>query len=315
MKKSYKETWWKRAAVPYLFKNIYWLFIVLSLLIFMSPQYIDNDWWQGVYERIGEAVLASGVFAAVLKSFQFAGVFKDEIREIMLGTNFIKNRKDLDRLWKKTTRALYGRKFPRISRRLEKAILDSYLPVDKEYYYEDVFHTINIKEITDDFDIKYDQELSMKVVPESKNTKVELRLWSKITDNNLGQKAETRIVELLVDGSKRNVKEDQSTIGDPKNTLHLVPLSGKKEYNVVIKSQKQHSLKGENFIVSLMNTFVKNMDIAIQFPDNVTVSFFDIGVTTPFEERHVQLKNAINMTHRNNIIFPGQGFGMSFERD
>lgn len=121
-----------------IYKHLFIILLIAGILILYISSWQDISlYFQNILEKIGLAVLSSGVFAAVLKSLQFTGIFKKEIEKIVLGTKFVENRNDLPKLWKKVSKSVYEKKFPDISDELDDLILESYLPTKQKYYYQD----------------------------------------------------------------------------------------------------------------------------------------------------------------------------------
>ena len=148
-----------------IYKNLFWILLLIGVfIIYMSTWGFFNTYFKYILEKIGLAVLSSGVFAAVLKSLQFTGIFKKEIEKIVLGTKFIENRNDLPKLWRKVSRSVYNKKFPKISKELENIVLKNYFPTDHAYYYTDFRYTLDIEELTEDNIIKFTQNVSFEVV-------------------------------------------------------------------------------------------------------------------------------------------------------
>src|SRR5690554_6681751 len=111
----------------FFYNNLYWMFLVLSLILLVANKtYWTNSEYHSLIEKIGMTILTSGVFATLLKSFQFTGLFQQEIRKVMLGTEFIDNRKDIIPLWKKVSKGLNINRFLDIVDKLEIYILKTY---------------------------------------------------------------------------------------------------------------------------------------------------------------------------------------------
>lgn len=107
-----KSTFFKSTTDSFL-KNMAWIFIILGLLIIMlSTCDYFTDSIQELINKIGFTMLTSGVFAAIMKSFQFIGIFKQEIENVILESKFIEKRNDLPELWKKISQCIYKEKFP-----------------------------------------------------------------------------------------------------------------------------------------------------------------------------------------------------------
>lgn len=301
----------------WVYANMVWILIVGSMLLFtLSKINIFSAVVEGYLEKISFAILSSGVFAAVLKSIQFTGIFKNEIENIILGTDFIENRSEVNQqeLWKATSKAIYKKKFPELSSFIEDRILQTYLPITKEYYYRDFVVTVNITEINENLEISYSQTKKYEVVlDESIEDTV---LVSKLTVNQDTNKTDYKneLVFFEVNGKEINV-EDYKTVSNNIVTtkIPLVCENGKKVFKIHSKFERKYSLKNENYKLFRFGTFTKGVDVMISYPENVCVSFFNIGNVNFFEKEHVEVKNQICRSHKNDVILPHQGFGMSFE--
>ena len=136
------KKWFKR--------NLTWVYFTIAILfiLFPSTDYSPfSEYWNNLFQKIGFVGLTSGVFASVLKSIQFTGLFQEELTKIISGTEFLNNRKDLPDLWKKISKSIYAQKFPEISDLLEDRILTTYFPIDKNHYNEDLVVSIVIHSI------------------------------------------------------------------------------------------------------------------------------------------------------------------------
>ncbi|TGV04597.1 hypothetical protein [Flavivirga rizhaonensis] len=302
----------------WIYKNLFWLLIIMSLgiLLLAGSNYITNLWWKDVLEKIGIAILSSGVFASVLKSIQFTGIFKEEVGKVMLETDFIKNRRDLPDLWSKISKIIYDRKFKKISKDLEQIILDNYFPTNSKFYYKDYFVTINIDKINKDFEVSYTQTCSYDVIVAKNVDEITLTLETSITQED-DAKSSTIVNELeyfTVNGNPQKTKEDPETVNNKNFSRYFMDIKGKGPHKIESKYNRKYSLKNENYKLFRLNHFTKNMDVAISYPKDICVSFFNIGLIHKFDPVHVEIENQIYRKHRKSLIFPKQGFGMSFEK-
>lgn len=278
--------------------------LVTYLDLVKNPKLID------IIEKASLAILSSGIFAAVLKSIQFTGLFKEEIEKVMLGTDFVKNRMDLPQLWKTISQTIYKRKFPNISEDLENIILDTYFPTNDDYYYEDYIVTINIEEINSNFEIKYTQICKYKVVLDKNVDEIELSLETSISQEENSSEILNELKYFKIDGEKIDTKEDEST---KKKSKYITPIKGNAPFEIHSKYNRRYSLKNENYKLFRLKRFTKNMEVVIKYPDNVYVSFYNIGLVNNFQHQHIEISNQISRSHKNDVILPHQGFGMSFE--
>lgn len=304
------------------------LLFISALLLYLSKAGFFIQDVEHFLNKMGFAVLSSGVFAAVLKSLQFTGIFKNALEEIILGTDFIENRSEKNQhaLWKTTSKAIYKKKFPELSNFIEERILTSYLPIKQDYYYRDYVATINITEINDNFDICYYQTTKFEVVLDENCNEAEVITRLVVNENEEEQGFENDWLFYKVNGVDyaRDSNNNQNNEGETNyetftngnkviTKVKLVSKNGNKVFKLHRKVKRQYSLKDENYKLVRMSTFTKGVDVVISFPDNVGVSFFNIGNVHFFEPEHVDLKNRISRSHKNDVILPYQGFGMSFE--
>ncbi|MCZ8368179.1 hypothetical protein [Flavobacterium sp.] len=300
----------------WIFKNLTWILIVLSLLCFIiSLNDIFSPRVNSILDKAGLGMLTSGIFTAILKSLQFTGIFKEEITKVMTSTSFIENRNDLPQLWKDISKSLYNRKFPKISDLLEDKILNTYLPTNSSFYYEDYNVSINIKEINDNFEIFYTQTCQYNVILDNESESAKLEIRSEISDDN---DPNTRIVNELiyfkVNGEDIALVEDESTRDDPKKTLYKYELKNSKKFVIKSKYERRYPLKNENYKLFRMKYITHGMQVSVNFPSNVRVSFFNIGLVNGFTNSNEDFENHICRILNNDIILPHQGFGMSFEK-
>jgi hypothetical protein len=296
-------------------KNISWIFITLGLLLIMLALWnkLDDDFAQ-VISKIGFTILTSGVFAAIMKSFQFIGIFKQEIENVILESKFIEKRNDLPDLWKKISRSIYNKKFPEISDELQEMILSSYFPTNHEYYYEDAVISINIEEFDKDENIKYTQSWKFKVVlAENVNSVTMSQNYTLDKGEDVSLSNNERLYYKIdgVDLIDKMIVCDTET--DFKiNRNYSLKVSDKKSFVLEIKERRSYCIKNDNIKLFRVNSITKEMDVSISFPDNIRVSFFNVGVIKTFEPKHIDNKNTISRIHKNGLILPSQGFGMSF---
>lgn len=89
----------------------------------------------------GVALVTGGVFAVLIETLQFLGVFRDAIAEIMAEDKFLERRNDLEKVWKKVTELICGNRFSNINNHLYADVLSKYLPSQQDFYYENYRRT------------------------------------------------------------------------------------------------------------------------------------------------------------------------------
>lgn len=304
------KKWFKR--------NLTWVYFTIAILfiLFPSTDYSPfSEYWNNLFQKIGFIGLTSGVFASVLKSIQFTGLFQEELTKIISGTEFLNNRKDLPDLWKKISKSIYAQKFPEISDLLEDRILTTYFPIDKNHYNEDLVVSIVIHSINDDFIINYTQTIEYSAILDSDNNVSNIGYTDIITDDQ-GVEEKNELLSFKIDGTEvdlekcREIKNEDGKI----KYIHNVPIKGKKKFKIFLKVKNTYSLKGENVKLLRFNTITRNVDLTVSHDDDIDVSFFNVGLVNDFKPIHTDIKNTLSRRHRDDLILPRQGFGLSFNK-
>ena len=95
-------------------------------------------------------------------------------------------------------------------------------------------------------------------------------------------------------------------------TTYSTTVKGKSSFTVEMKDAREYNILEDNVKILRTSAITKEMNVSITYPDNMHVQFFNIGVITPFEKLHIDHKNCISRTHKEGLILPKQGFGISF---
>lgn len=300
----------------YLYKNLHWVLIIISIfLIILGYKFADeSNLIDDILRNTGYSILGSGVFASILKSIQFVGIFKDELSKVVTGDEFIENRKDLPLLWKKITQKVYNEKFPEVSDHLEDMLMTHYLPANSKHYYRDYTVTVDIHNLSDDFIIEYTQTNEYTIVLATDISETVLHLGSTIIAEEEAE-IKNNITYFSVNGKNETLNEEESTKDNEMVKEYKYLLNGgEKEYKIQIQFERKYSLHNENYKKFILHAYLKRMDVLINHPADVAVSFFNIGCVTKFRKLHIGIKNQIHRRHDEGLIMPHQGFGMSFEK-
>lgn len=313
---DHEDKKWIKLVQAWIFRNLAWISILIALICFIvSGNKVFERNINDIFEKAGLAMLSSGVFAAILKSLQFSGIFRDEIAKVMSGMKFIENRNDLPEVWKVVSKMLYKRKFPKIGSLLEDTILNSYFPTKSKFYYENYHVSIFISEITEKFELVYTQTCNYTVILDDNENSCDLCLNANIADDDDETTTlKNDLVLFEVDSVLTTLTEDASTIGNTKKTLYKHKLSGNKNFEVKHKFERRIPLKNENYKLFRLNNIAHNMHVSVSFPEDVRVSFFEIGLLGKFEKINEDFKNHICRVLNNQLILRNQGFGLSFEK-
>lgn len=93
----------------------------------------------------GTALLSGGLFAWLTKTAQLKGVFRKDLEGIIYSERHALVRKDVDKLWVAVTRALHNDAFREIEEKIYQTIRLTYLPTNKDFYYQRVERDIEVE--------------------------------------------------------------------------------------------------------------------------------------------------------------------------
>ena len=84
-----------------------------------------------IIKSLGDALIGSGVFTAIIKSSEYSQVFSKIIGDIIWSKKFIEKRSDKQDMWSMISRLIYQEKFPLISDEMENIITTEYFPTSR----------------------------------------------------------------------------------------------------------------------------------------------------------------------------------------
>lgn len=301
-----------------LLSNVFWISIIVGLLLlwtstgfFTDPRYI------GISEKMGLTILSSGVFAVILKSFQFTGLFREEIEKVILSSKFLEKRNDLPELWKLISSQIYKQKFPEINEELQSIILDEYFPVSHKVYYENLIFTINIDEITEQNIIKFTQTVYIKGKKQDDSNIDKLTKCVKVEQSQNPENYKLEKIYYRINGKEVDIEtiKNKEKIDEKGNKIieTEIPIGNEKIFEIETKERREYSIKDDNTKLFHVNYITKELQVSISYPENVKVLFFPLGVVKPFTNLHEDHSNRITRIHRDGLILPYQGFGLTFD--
>lgn len=263
-----------------------------------------------------------GEITTTLKSDQFLKVFRDEMPKIMYAPESLKKRNDIEEIWRNVSKALYQSKFPQISEAIENLILDTYLPIKENFYYDQLMQSVAY-EIHDSHEqfVVVTEDLRYVVIPINSSDEVELPYETEIVKDP----ADTDVTsyELLgvwindVDKTSEispDVSKDQAGGKKLVVTFSLPKLQGEKMYQVRIKHRKVCSLDFDDTKSFTSRRFINTLDLSVIYPKHkLDVEFFSTGTPTDFKSLagddlgHIRKK-------LEGLIFPNQGYRLLLRR-
>jgi hypothetical protein len=258
---------------------------------------------------LGKTILAGGFLAFFLKSFQFIGIFRDEISKIIFAKDFLtKTTKTYkEEVWKNITNSLYQSSFPKISNKIANIIYDKYVPKGLEFYYENMTVIYEFEKVGDNH-IAIIEKQTFTIRSEAKGIDFlsESYIWKKNEVENL---TDIQIIKLTVNGKDIAqapwLKTDNSVIDGHIEKMIKVNklLEGQHQYNVVYNVKSIHSSKLNVYWKTVMAKYVKNFEIVIKENSNFVIDFIPFGLNI-----NLRCIPDSEIRKHDDLLIPGEGY-------
>ena len=292
------------------------LCIVLAWGIFPPDQ---SPLFHNVLSTVGSATLAGGVFAALLKSWQFSGVYAKAISEVIYSERFIGSRSDLQSIWERLTAHLYQQRFPKISSEINNIIRDDCFPGERDYYFEDRQSTYFVGWHNEEKSEIYVEENRLAtIVPHDVAEGCVLHSRHRST-----VRGSLTIQSYIIDGLEVNI-DNYPHLSEKKNefdeetgyyvTNSEVPLKGKEKFEVIRKERKIVSLTEKPYLQVIQRTYVVTQSITVIIKTHeLAVVFLGSAGNEWFNRQDVTDENGF-IQKQKRLLLPGQGFTLFFRR-
>lgn len=277
----------------------------------------------------GSAILSSGVFAVILKTFQFVGVFKDELSKVITGNEYI-NRLSTEsktKLWKELAKSIHKDSFPKLSDDLHEKILNNYFPTDKQYYYRKYVMKCEAKLIDKENKIVETTESTyLTIVPKSKDELIEIPFVFRTTIDENDEKTTVDLIKLERDEEDISGQCRSEPVIEKNNGKvciiykYDVQLHGKEEYSLIREVKKKFCINADPYSRFDPTTFIQDSSVHVKILDpGLSVVFVESGTIKHFDDRYKDKKVDLGCLDKeidktsDEILFPGQGYVLHYQ--
>lgn len=287
--------------------------------LFLPFTITENSSIHTIVKSIGDALIGSGVFTAIIKSSEYSQVFSKIIGDIIWSKRFIEKRSDKPEMWSMISRLMYQEKFPQISDEMENIITTEYFPTSHQYYLENYQVIVNITDTNDSF-WKHDETVSVTIKPTSSSTKIPFSFRSAIDlpPKNISDCTEYLIEEFQINGVKKEIEEDNiQVIHENKYLKHSlsVELSGSDYYNLVLKRSKILCKSTNPYKTFVSQSIIKDLSLTVMVKTGIDIDFHSRGTVNNFNQGEEQINNGVKVLNWSykGVILPHQGFILVFK--
>lgn len=333
-----------KAFMSYLTKGRHYWVPALSLtagivLLLIGYFAIDAQTYpraHGFTVAIGTVFGIGSVFGAVVKSFQFTGVFEQALSDVIYAERFVVLRKDLEDIWKRVFREVNRERFGNFSDEVHQTFMTEYFQTDSEknknHYYKSIVRSIDVSwKDESKGEVIYDGTTTVVIQPFVKGTD---DVYTPVFRHSIKDGLEfdptewklnnTELASRTSDGEiTKNIDYTISTSDELDERGHYVtkvdiPLSGSEDYTIVRKSQMTIPLAKKPYVRIPNNTYVAKLQVFVDCTaDGIRVNLETLGTTKGFKPigGYVDLERKKLRQEYDGIMLPQQGFMIIFTKD
>lgn len=286
------------------------LFIGLSGIAYTSFGTFQSQGWKDFWSGLSKTILAGGIFALLLKTYQFMGIFKEELKKVVYDAKFLANRKDLEQVWTDVSKVLFNNKFPKISEEITSNISHLYLPTHHVLYYDNYKQIIEIEIIDIDKQIvKVKQHSSFLVYPKSKTEKFIHKTTNKLHFDKDKSEVSLIIEKFLINDIPRKPLITKNIINN--NTLQTsyeVTLEGQDCYSFATCIEKTYSLLNDNTVATVKDYIIHDFNLKLHLlKGGIKIDFHSVGTLKKFTPVGVVNEHYQEYEYK-GLIYPKQGY-------
>ena len=256
------------------------------------------------------------IFAAVLKSFQFTGVFQEALARVIYSPDYLQHqdRAKLEDTWRLVSKALYTRKFPGINKKIEDVILTTFFPAGQSYYYQEfrLFYT-DIDIIKDLYNsycyVQYTHRVNAKIIPTDKIGEFS---WVNSYEIESDPNSYRTVERFEVVSPKRGVQDLTKALQSSMNGRFEMKLKCDEEYEFTKIERRKFRLDLPNNDRELfeITKITNGMIVHVRHSDHVKVTFiYKTGreFNTLLDEKDAGGSRHLIKEFK-DVLLPSQGF-------
>lgn len=266
--------------------------------------------------EISSLLVVGGVVGFLSNSAHFFGIFKSELKSIIYSDEFLGNRKDVAKIWRKVSKSMIESKFPNISEDLFTVIEDHYISKNEYSYYSDYRIAMDVSwsdESREAIIIK--DYVHFDLVTEKKgNVELSFSAWISTTPNQVkGEHYYCRCDECKVNNDRYDPIETEDEKENNYKKTHVINIDNpstepaqSNSYHIAIVRERKVSLESDYHLSFRAKYIIKDMNISITLPDGLDATFICRGTPKDF----ITVKNDKNSQEflYKGLVLQRQGF-------
>ncbi len=296
---------------------------------FFPNFYNDNKGIFSYLKSLSTTTLGAGVFTAIIKYFQFMGIYKNEINNIISSSEFeekltkviqnnpysialLKGRQDINQIWKNSTLCMFESEYPEISETIKNKLSNAFFDGDSlDHYYKN--YVIRLEISIDDQDFIHLKETSIFTIIRPNCNKKDYHFeyfLDKIDENDNSTKYELH--ELSLNNKSQDLALfppliiPQGLAVEYKQKLNL---EGCSEYHISHMLSLVYNINIDNQYSFFCTKTIDSISVSVTMSDNLGCNIstlnFENNLTNPIKSAKFEIDNR-------EVILPNGGFKLFF---
>lgn len=299
------------------FQQHWWLFIIgvfIYCIGFTIPHFDLKktfqweSWASDACLRIGETILVGGIIAFFATYKIIIDGYKNELKSLLLGTEYLENRNDIGVIWHKVTLAFCKTKFPSIAENLAYIIKTRYLKSrDNIRCYHDYNTIIKIDWDSDDKKwIKITENTDFCLYTDT-SSEVLLTQGNIIQATNKDDGASSVTIVRYDDKEFKDAGTYDPNTACIESKVQVV-LQGRTMYDITKLIIRRYNIEKDNCINFKAKYITNNLSLKVSHPGDMRITFSEGGTINDFKTNII---NDETCEYRyNKLILPRQGYNI-----
>jgi hypothetical protein len=278
------------------------LFAGLGLIAYSTFGTFQSNENKDLVKSIGNAILIGGIFAVLLKSIQFIGIFKEELSKLIYEPKALGNRVDLPEIWEKMSTVLFKNKFPRISDKLLKDVKEKYFPTTEVSYYENAEHEIDIK-VTDKEQkiLLITCKVTLDVICENASTKTFYEF------GYLKKNGNYKLKKMIISGKDCSLHQpSEKNVNNEIFENYNIKLSGSEKHRIEKTFERTMSLNEDGLYIFMAKKMFHKLKVQIHHESDIKLELKKMGTISDFNTK--KDKPLFKEYLCEGLVYPEQGY-------
>ena len=280
---------------------------LIGVAMFGASYFVPSGDMRDFLKAVGGFILAGGVFAYILKSLQFLGVYTEALKDIVyFNEDFLSKQGDLRAIHENVVKAVIGGRFPELKSKISEAVLDEFLISVGDCYYDSLERVIKIL----DYDkargvVTIADTLTATLVPVSKKA---VNYETTLATGGEADLSATVKSEMKVDGRLVSPITSENGARGVRVEKYKIELKGSDSYNLRRSSTITQNLNLDSVLLVLYTHFARDQKIRVC--SQVESLFFDftpLGVSEARIDKDSDHGGETTYAIR-GLTFPRQGY-------